>query len=64
MEQEETNKPSGYSGRPLWQWTLIYLVIGGIIYGLLYYFVFAKRGYNYSSSSSSGTQTQSSQSGY
>lgn len=40
---------SGYGKRPLWQWIVLYVVIGGIVYGLIYYFVLAKRGgYNYS----------------
>ncbi|MBI3485402.1 hypothetical protein HY025_00495 [Candidatus Daviesbacteria bacterium] len=52
-----------YGKRPLWQWILIYAVIGGVIYFLVYYFVFAKNGsYNYGSSSSP-SQVQSS-SGY
>ncbi len=34
-----------YGGkRPLWQWVLIYAVIGLVVYGLIYYFVLAKRG--------------------
>lgn len=33
-----------YSKRPLWQWVLIYVVLGAVVYGLVYYFVFAKRG--------------------
>lgn len=33
----------GYGKRPLWQWVVIYLVIGAIVYGLLYYFIIAKR---------------------
>lgn len=40
----------GYSKRPLWQWILIYLVIGGAIYLAVYYFYFGKKGgtsYNY-----------------
>ena len=40
---------NSYSKRPLWQWVLIYLVIGGIIYALVYYFVFAKKGVSYTS---------------
>lgn len=48
MPQEE-KKISGYGKRPVWQWVLLYLVVGGVIYGLIYYFVFAKKGgYNYS----------------
>lgn len=33
-----------YGKKPLWQWILIYVVIGGIIYGLIYYFVLAGKG--------------------
>lgn len=42
-------KSYGYGKRPLWQWVLIYLIVGGIVYGLIYYFVLAKNGgYSYS----------------
>lgn len=41
---KEENKSSGYDSGPLWQWILVYVVVGGIIYGLIYYFVFAKKG--------------------
>ncbi len=37
-----SSKKTGYNGRPLWQWVLIYLVIGVVVYGLIYYFVFGK----------------------
>jgi len=37
----------GYGKRPLWQWILIYVVIGGLVYAAVYYFAFAKRGYSY-----------------
>lgn len=40
---------SGYGKKPLWQWVLIYAVVGIVVYGLVYYFVFAKKGYNYNS---------------
>src|SRR5690349_14158254 len=48
MEQTSSPQPSksygsAYGKRPLWQWILLYLVIGGIIYALVYYFVLAKR---------------------
>lgn len=33
-----------YGKKPLWQWVLIYLVVGGLIYGLIYYFVWGKKG--------------------
>lgn len=40
---------SSYGKRPLWQWIVIYAVVGIVVYGLVYYFVFAKKGggYNY-----------------
>ena len=31
-----------YGKRPLWQWILIYLIIGGIIYALIYFVVLKK----------------------
>lgn len=34
----------GYGKRPLWQWVVIYVVIGGIVYGAIYYFAIAKKG--------------------
>lgn len=46
----------GYGKRPLWQWVLIYAVIGGIVYAGIYYFVIAKKG-GYSSSSSTQQTT-------
>lgn len=53
----EKNYGKGYGKRPLWQWILIYVVIGAIVYAGVYYFVFAKKGnntYNYSANTSSG----------
>lgn len=32
-----------YSKRPLWQWIIIYLVIGVVVYGAIYYFYLAKK---------------------
>ncbi|MDO8619328.1 MAG: hypothetical protein Q7R49_05295 [Candidatus Daviesbacteria bacterium] len=52
---------SGYGGRPMWQWILIYVVVGGIIYFLIYYFVLAKNGGYNSGSMDYGTATPSSQ---
>ncbi len=40
----------GYGKRPLWQWVLLYVVVGGVVYAGIYYFVLAKKG-GYSSSS-------------
>lgn len=51
---------SDYGKRPLWQWVLIYAAIGIVVYGLIYYFVFAKKkGYNYNSSSTTPPSTNS-----
>ncbi len=48
MEETAENKSYGYGKRPLWQWVFIYLVIGAIVYGAIYYLFLAKKGgYNY-----------------
>lgn len=36
--EEKVNYGKGYGKRPLWQWILIYVVIGAIAYSLIYYF--------------------------
>lgn len=48
---------SNYGNRPIWQWVLIYLVIGAVVYGLIYYFVFAKKG-GYNTGSTNNTPQQ------
>lgn len=35
----EENQGNYGGKRPLWQWIILYLIIGGIIYALIYYFV-------------------------
>lgn len=38
-----SNQPGGYGGygkRPLWQWIVLYIVIGGLVYFAIYYFFF------------------------
>lgn len=47
---------AGYGKRPLWQWILIYIVIGGIIYAVIYYFISVFRGGNTSSDLNQNTQ--------
>jgi hypothetical protein len=42
MDPAKMPSNSGYGKRPLWQWVLLYIIIGGVIYGLVYYFVFAE----------------------
>ncbi len=57
---------AGYYGkRPLWQWIAIYLIIGLVVYGLIYYFVLAKKGgINYGTTTSTpATQQQQTPSG-
>lgn len=56
---EEPNSSGGYGKRPLWQWVVIYIVIAGIVYGLIYYFVSSKYG-GYNSTSETYTATSSS----
>jgi hypothetical protein len=46
MDNKESYE-KGYGKRPLWQWILLYVVIGGVVYGLVYYFVFAGHGPSY-----------------
>lgn len=49
-----------YGKRPLWQWVLIYVVIGGIIYAGIYYLFLAKKGgYNQTTQQTYPTSSQS-----
>ena len=41
VPQPPQKEPKGYGKRPLWQWVVLYLVIGAIVYGLIYYFFFS-----------------------
>jgi hypothetical protein len=43
----EEQKQSGYGKRPIWQWILLYVVIGAIVYGLVYYFIISKKSGDY-----------------
>lgn len=42
MADEAENK--SYGKRPLWQWLVVYLLVAVVVYGLVYYFVLAKKG--------------------
>lgn len=59
MENNYTKK-DGYGKRPLWQWILLYVVIAGVAYGLIYYFFFAKNnnGYVYNPPQSQNNKNQ------
>lgn len=52
----EDKKPGAYGKRPLWQWIVLYVIIGAIVYFGIYYVYAMSR----SHSSSSGGTTQSS----
>jgi plastocyanin len=43
MGEATEKKSSGYGKRPLWQWIVVYLIIGLVVYGLIYYMVLAKK---------------------
>jgi len=49
---------SGYGKRPMWQWVLIYLIVGGLIYGLVYYLYLSKKGTSPYGTTSSQTVNQ------
>lgn len=55
--QSGDKKSYGYGKRPLWQWILIYIIVGGLIYGAIYYFFFAGKGGYTSSPSDYGNAT-------
>ncbi len=48
-----------YGKRPLWQWIAIYLVIGAIVYGLIYYFVLGNKDSSSTESNPSTPQNNS-----
>ncbi|MDP3997256.1 MAG: hypothetical protein Q8P73_02015 [bacterium] len=49
----------GYGKRPLWQWILIYVVIGAMVYFVIYYFSFGRNNTApYSQTTTQPTQTQ------
>ncbi len=43
-EEIQSSENYSYGKRPLWQWVVLYVVIGALLYGLIYYFVFANKG--------------------
>jgi|GEM_PF-1113042 len=54
----DENQSYGYGKRPLWQWIVLYVVIGGVIYAFAYYFFFAgKGGESYSNGTDSDANT-------
>lgn len=56
--EESTQKKYNYGKRPLWQWIALYVIIGIIVYGLIYYVAFPnKNGNNYNPTSGVNTNT-------
>lgn len=52
MEETTQATNGGYNKRPLWQWLVIYVILGAAVYGAIYYFFLNKNGgYNYNKSS-------------
>lgn len=51
------DKTSGYGKRPIWQWIVLYIVIGLIVYGAVY-FIFFHKSNSYSNQGNSSQQTQ------
>lgn len=46
MESSEEKISNGYNKRPFWHWIIIYLIIGGIIYSGIYFFIISKKSVN------------------
>lgn len=61
--QYSTTK-NGYGKRPLWQWVALYLVIGAIIYGVVYYAFIAPKGGYKSNTMQQQNTPQNSSAGY
>ena len=60
MDNEYQKKSSGYGKRPLWQWILLYVAVGAVVYGAIYYFAIAKKGgYKYKQNPSNQTSPSS-----
>jgi hypothetical protein len=55
MENKSMEYKRSYGKRPLWQWIIIYIVIGGILYTGVYYLVL-RRGSVYGSNQPSYSQ--------
>lgn len=61
--EEQTKGKSAYGKRPIWQWVLLYVVIGGIVYGAIYFTFFHKQDPYSNTHVHSATQIQQVQNG-
>ena len=61
--EEQPKETSKYGKRPLWQWIAAYIVIGVVVYGVIYYaYPHKQNPYSYSNTKvNSATHTQQSQ---
>jgi hypothetical protein len=61
MDQNKSVSPpkSGYGRRPLWQWVVLYVIVGGAVYAAIYYFMGHKAagGYGYSAKAAPAATT-------
>lgn len=52
-ENHQQQSQYNYKKRPLWQWVALYIMVGGIVYGIVYYFFFSHSGgYSYNAQQS------------
>lgn len=57
MNQENSQTKRAYGGRPLWQWILIYAVVGGLVYAGIYYFMAGRSASGYGQPTKASAQT-------
>jgi uncharacterized membrane-anchored protein len=55
MENDE--KKSYYGKKSIWFWIVLYIIVGGLAYWLIYYFAYARNGNGYDYSSKTNTST-------
>ncbi len=53
---DETPTKSSYGKRPLWQWILLYVIIGAVVYAGIYYFFIKNKSGGYSYTQTTPTQ--------
>lgn len=59
MEENTYKSKNAYGHRPLWQWIFIYLLVGALVYSLVYALFFSRGNYRKSvSAPSSGVMQQ------
>ena len=55
---------AGYEKKPLWHWIVLYILIGAVLYTLVYYFISSDRPQEVYESSPSVPQQNSESGGY